>query len=83
MPLDLRKFTKLKEQLQRRQREHDKLQGSLEHIMERLSEEHGIGSVEGGEKNIKKREKKLERMETEIEKEFKALEKEFKEHLDE
>lgn len=75
--MDVKKYSRIKEQVEAIQRRADKAQGAAEQIMERLQKEFGVNSIEEGKKLLEKLEKEKSDLETELEELWKEFEKEY------
>ena len=75
--MDVKKYSRIKEQVEAIQRRADKAQGAAEQIMERLQKEVGVNTVEEGKELLKKLEKEKSNLETELEELWREFEKEY------
>ena len=75
--MDVKKYSRIKEQVEAIQRRADKAQGAAEQIMERLQKEFGVNTVEEGKELLKKLEKEKSNLETELEELWREFEKEY------
>lgn len=75
------KFTRLKKQVVRVQREADKAQGALDEIMKRLRKEFGSKTLVEAEKLLKRFTKEEKELERQFTKDFRSFEKKWRRFL--
>ncbi len=78
----LERFTQLKQQLEKRQREAERQRGVLDALLSRLKEEHGCSSVEEAEKLLARLQREAGELEAKLARELTRFKEKWKGELD-
>ena len=80
--MDIRRWEKLKGEVERLQREVDRAEGVLSSLMDRLKNEHGCKSLEEAKSILEKMKKKADRTENNYNAVLEEFERKWKEVLE-